>query len=160
MPFYQRWALWLSAHTVPWMKVTGRGLGIRPSDNIEMLRALGRDPLVIKETRIDSIYGLVNLMDAALVDSSRLDAESLILVGVNDQVIPAAPTRIMLENLPVPPPRPRTVAVYDKGFHMLLRDLQRETVWRDIVAWIADPKEPLPSGADRKLDQFLVRGTP
>jgi hypothetical protein len=37
---------------LPGLKVTGRGLGITPSDNLEMLRALGRDPLVIKETRI------------------------------------------------------------------------------------------------------------
>ncbi|MEK7244913.1 MAG: alpha/beta fold hydrolase, partial [Pseudomonadota bacterium] len=44
MPWYQRLALWLGAHTTPWAKVTGRGLGITPSDNIEMLLALGRDP--------------------------------------------------------------------------------------------------------------------
>jgi alpha-beta hydrolase superfamily lysophospholipase len=140
--------------------VTGRGLGIRPSDNIEMLRALGRDPLVIKETRIDTVYGLVNLMDSALADAARLDDESLILIGANDQVIPPAPTRIMLEELPEPPPRPRTVAVYTKGFHMLLRDLQRKNVWRDIVAWIANPKAALPSGANRNLQKFLVRETP
>ena len=31
---------------------------------------------------------------------------------------------------------------------MLTRDLQGETVWRDIDAWLADPRAPLPSGAD------------
>ena len=66
MPFYQRGALWLGARTVPWMKLTGRGLEIRASDNDDMLRALGADPLVIKETRIDAIHGLVDLMDTAL----------------------------------------------------------------------------------------------
>jgi alpha-beta hydrolase superfamily lysophospholipase len=154
MPFYQRWALWLGAHTVPWMKVTGRGLDIRPSDNIEMLRALGRDPLVIKETRIDAIYGLVDLMGAALEASARLDAKSLILVGRNDEVIPAAPTRLMLERLPPASGGPRAVAVYDQGFHMLLRDLQRETVWRDIAAWIENPAAALPSGADARAAAF------
>lgn len=71
MPFYQRWSLWLSTHTVPWMTLTGRGLKITPSDNIEMLRALGRDPKVIKATRIDTIWGLTNFMDRALEASTR-----------------------------------------------------------------------------------------
>ena len=33
---------------------------------------------------------------------------------------------------------------------MLTRDLQGETVWRDIDAWLADPRAPLPSGADQR----------
>ena len=53
MPWYQTAALWTAAHTVPWKTATGRGLGIRPSDNMEMLRAFSRDPLVIKKTRFE-----------------------------------------------------------------------------------------------------------
>jgi alpha-beta hydrolase superfamily lysophospholipase len=147
MPFYQRWALAVAAHTVPWLKVTGRGLGIRPSDNTEMLKALGRDPLVIKETRIDAIHGLANLMDEALAAAPRLAAPALILYGRRDEVVPAAPTRRMLRALPAD--GPQRVAVYDRGFHMLLRDLQAEAVWRDIAHWMAAPEDPLPSGADR-----------
>ena len=26
---------------------------------------------------------------------------------------------------------------YPKGWHMLFRDLQAETVWRDVAAWIS-----------------------
>ena len=44
----------------------------------------------------------------------------------------------------------RRVAVYESGYHMLLRDLQAETVWTDIAAWIGDRASPLPSGADRQ----------
>jgi hypothetical protein len=33
---------------------------------------------------------------------------------------------------------------------MLLRDLQGETVWRDILAWMEDPRAPLPSGAEEQ----------
>jgi alpha-beta hydrolase superfamily lysophospholipase len=29
-----------------------------------------------------------------------------------------------------------TEIVYPDGWHMLLRDLQREVVWNDILAWI------------------------
>jgi len=62
----QRRLLWLMAHTLPWLPLSGGDLGIQASDNIEMLRALGRDPLIIRETRVDAIWGLTNLMDAAL----------------------------------------------------------------------------------------------
>ncbi len=150
MPFYQRWALAIAAHTVPWLTVSGRGLKIRASDNIEMLRALGRDPLVIKETRIDTIYGLSNLMDRALAAAPALRSPALILYGKNDEVIPADPVRRMIESLPAEGRARRRLAYYDAGYHMLLRDLQGETVWRDIAAWIGDAKAPLPSGADRR----------
>lgn len=147
MPFYQTAALWLSAHTTPWMRISGRGLERRPSDNIEMLRALGRDPLVIKETRIDAAWGITNLMDAALAGAKVYDAPSLILYGANDDIIPARATLEMLADLP-PPRSTRKVAIYDAGFHMLLRDLKAETPWRDILAWLDDPAAGLPSGAD------------
>lgn len=149
MPWYQRLALWLGAHTMPWAKVTGRGLDITPSDNIEMLRALGRDPLVIKETRVDAIHGLVGLMDEALESAPQFEAKALILYGRKDEVIPKAPTRLMLERLPAPARARQRVAFYAEGYHMLLRDLGAEIPWRDIEAWIADASPPLPSGADR-----------
>ena len=147
MPFYQTAALFLSAYTTPWLRVTGSGLKRQPSDNIEMLRALSRDPLVLKETRVDAVWGLTNLMDAALSGSKVFDAPSLILYGAKDDIIPANATLDMLASLP-PPRRSRKVAIYDAGFHMLLRDLKAETSWRDILAWLDTPGTDLPSGAD------------
>lgn len=147
MPFYQTAALWLSAYTTPWLRLSGRGLKRQPSDNIEMLRALGRDPLVIKETRVDAVWGITNLMDAALAGATVFDAPSLILYGANDDIIPARATLDMLAKLP-PPRSARKVAIYDAGFHMLLRDLKAETSWHDILAWLDDPDSGLPSGAD------------
>ena len=149
MPWYQRFALWLGARTMPWAKVSGRGLDIVPSDNVEMLRALGRDALVIKETRVDAIHGLVSLMDEALEAAPRFEAKALILYGRKDEIIPKAPTRLMLERFSAPQRARQRVAFYAEGYHMLLRDLSAEIPWRDIAAWIADAGEPLPSGADR-----------
>lgn len=136
MPFYQRWPLWITAHTVPWMTLSGRGLKIKPSDNIEMLRALGRDPKVIKETRVDAIWGLSNFMDRALEASARFDAPALILYGTRDEVIPNAPTQQMLDRLPKSGEAHRTLIRYIGAYHMLLRDLDAETYWRDIERWI------------------------
>ncbi len=141
MPWYQRLALWVSAHTVPSMTLTGRGLKIMASDNIEMLRALGRDPLIIKKTRVDALYGLTNLMDAALDAAPDLDLPLLILYGEKDEVIPKKPTEIMLSRLPPGSRELRRVIFYDNGYHMLMRDLQAETVWNDIAAWIEAPRQ-------------------
>lgn len=148
MPWYQTAALWTVAHTLPWKTATGRGLGIMPSDNMEMLRAFSRDPLVIKKTRFDSIYGLVNLMDDALEAAPRVNARSLILYGERDELIPAESVELLLARLPDHRRDQRRVAIYRDGYHMLLRDLQGETVWTDVAAWIMDAGASLPSGAD------------
>jgi alpha-beta hydrolase superfamily lysophospholipase len=134
MPAYQRAALWLGAHSFPWLKVTGQGLKIRASDNKEMLRALGRDPLVIKGSRIDALYGLTNLMDAALAAAPRLDVRALILYGRAEQLIPESARRAVLAALPKGGAW-RNVE-YESGFHMLLRDLNADIVLRDIAAWV------------------------
>jgi alpha-beta hydrolase superfamily lysophospholipase len=136
MPFYQRWPLWITAHMVPWMTLTGRGLNIKPSDNIEMLRALSRDPKVIKATRIDTIWGLTNFMDRALDASARFTAPGLILYGTRDEIIPAERTEEMLARLPKDGEEHRTIIRYIGAYHMLLRDLGAETYWRDIERWI------------------------
>jgi alpha-beta hydrolase superfamily lysophospholipase len=133
------------ARHLPWYPLSGRDINILPSDNIEMLRALGRDPLVIKETRADAVWGLVNLMDAALAAAPGLAAPTLLLYGKRDELIPRAPVERMLAALAAP----HRVALYAEGWHMLFRDLQRETVWGDVLAWMRDPAAPLPSGAER-----------
>lgn len=154
MPWYQRLTLWLTAHTVPWMTLTGEGLGIKPSDNIEMLRALGADPLVIKETRVETIHGLVDLMDKAMEQSTRISLSALVLYGERDEVIPKEPTYRMLRNLPNN--GLWRVAIYENGYHMLLRDLQAEKLWRDIVVWIDSRVTQFPSGADIRAHSMLL----
>jgi acylglycerol lipase len=124
-------------------------LKINPSDNIPMLIEFGKDPLVIKETRIETIYGLTNLMDLALRRATQLSSPALILYGNHDEVIPKAPTALMLSRLPNVGKGIQRIGLYEKGYHMLLRDLQRKTVWNDIGAWITDGTSPLPSGADQ-----------
>ncbi len=152
MPWYQRAALFAASHIMPALTVTGQGLKIKPSDNIEMLRALGRDPLVIKNTRIDTISGLTDLMDAALESAFTFDTPALILVGEQDEIIPRNPTRLLIQRLPRNGRHRHLLAFYTNGYHMLLRDLQAETVWKDIAAWIADASAPLPSAADKRAE--------
>lgn len=146
MPWYQRGSLWLLAHSLPWLELTGRGLGLRPTDNREALRRMREDPLVIKATRVDALWGMAGLMDGALADAAALTLPSLVLYGAHDEIIPRGPTCRWLAALPRA--SAGRVAVYPEGWHMLTRDLQAERVHADLAAWLADPAAPLPSGAD------------
>lgn len=139
-PVY-RATLWTVAHVAPWYYLTGEGLRLWPSDNIEMLRALSRDKRMIRETRVDAIYGLVTLMDDAFEAAAQVDNPTLILFGEKDEIVPAAPVEAVIAQLP----GPKRFVRYQNGWHMLLRDLQRETVYEDIKAWITDRDAALPS---------------
>lgn len=154
MPWYQRSLLWLANHLVPWVKLSGDGLDILASDNLEMLRALGRDPLVIKATRIDAIAGLADLMDQAMATAPKLRLPTLYLYGAKDQVIPLHPTRRFLR---LADPAVVKLVWYENGYHMLLRDLHAERYWRDILTWIKTSNPPLPFGLDRHAEARVSR---
>jgi len=148
MPWWQTVSLRLLAHTMPAVTVTGEGMGIRPSDNVEMLRAQGRDPLIIKETRIDAIYGLTDLMDAAMINSGALKIPALILYGEHDEIIPPTPLCEMLHTLPDRTTSHWRLVLYPDGYHMLSRDLQGEVVIQDMVTWMYDQGSWLLSGQE------------
>lgn len=136
-PWYQRWLLWLAVHTVPSWRPTGEGLEIQATDNIEALREMFKDPLVIKATRIDAIYGLNNLMDEALMASSNMPENTLVLYGEKDEVIPKRPTCEMLKDLDFEA-QGVSFRLYPEGYHMLSRDLQAARVFSDILEWMVD----------------------
>ncbi len=146
MPWYQRAALSVARRVAPDWRPTGRSLGKVASDNREMLLAMGRDPLVIKETRIDTVAGLADLMDLALDSAPRLNTPALLLYGERDEIVPKRPTCSMLNALPDRQRVDWRLALYPDGYHMLTRDLQGDKVIEDIAQWILDRTAPLPSG--------------
>jgi alpha-beta hydrolase superfamily lysophospholipase len=153
----QRAALWLLAHSLPGLRLSGRGLGITASDNEAMLRALGEDPLVIKEARADALWGLTHLMDRALSAAPGLTVPTLVLYGERDEIIPRRPFCRMLSALPAS----ARVAIYPSGYHLLTRDLEAKVVLADVATWLAGPAAPLPSGLDADGRQALCgRGEP
>ncbi len=145
LPWIQRVALRVSVHLRPGWRVVPprRFVRIEPSDNLEMLRRLVADPLRLDGNRIDMVLGVVELMSAARAAAPDLRPPTLAAYGAKDIVIPEAAMR---EAAPRFPEHVRTV-YYAEGYHMLLRDLQAETVWADMLAFLRDPEAPLPSGA-------------
>jgi acylglycerol lipase len=146
MPMPYRVALFLAAHLMPWLHVSGNGLHIWPSDNVPMLRKLSRDPLFQHDARADQVYGLVNLMDEARRAPETLSSPPPILFvyGAKDQVIPKEPTEAVIKALD----GKVTVRRYDHGYHMLLRDLDAEQIWGDVAAWVETGA--LPPAGDKK----------
>ena len=156
MNFFERTSLWFADTLFPGLTLTGQGLGVMASDNIPMLRALGRDPLIIKATRVATVKGLVDLMSAALAAAPRIDEPMLLLYGEHDELIPARAIRRMIAHLPPAAADARRIAWYPQGYHMLLRDLDAPLVMKDVATWVADRALPLPSGADRRVAALMA----
>jgi len=146
LPEHYALTLWVGAHTFPWravqpsQRMTRR---ITASDNQEALLQAGRAPHMIWSTRIDAVYGLVNLMETAANRSASLQGRVLFLYGAHDQIIP----RVSAVNAARRLPSGVRTAHYENGWHWLLRDHQREVVFADILSFMADPDAPLPSAA-------------
>ena len=138
----KRSALWAMMQIAPGARLTGQGLAIKPSDNENMLIALGRDPYVIKRTRIDAIYGLVDLMEAAWRAAPNVRLPTHILYANGDEVVPSHPIE---EAAALMPGIARTTC-FDDGFHMLLRDLKAERTWAAIASFV-EATAAAPSGA-------------
>ncbi|MEQ1755424.1 MAG: lysophospholipase [Micropepsaceae bacterium] len=128
LDFLKRSALWTAMQVAPGGRLTGRGLNIKPSDNEKMLTALGQDPYVIKSTRVDATYGLVNLMEAAWKAAPLVKLSTLVLFAKGDEVVPSQP----IEDAAAAMHGPRRIVCYADGYHLLLRDLNAERTWREV----------------------------
>jgi len=153
MPAYYTATLWLASHTMPGLYLTGRELERVVTDNKAVLRDLSRDPYVLKGARVDAIYGVVDLMDAAYDAASKVKVPVLLLYGEKDQIIPKEPIEAVARQLPEGQKR---FALYERGYHLLFRDLQAAIVHRDVIAWVKNRTAPLPSGADSHGARLLA----
>ncbi|WP_439815817.1 alpha/beta hydrolase [Zavarzinia sp. CC-PAN008] len=143
MPMAARALLWLTAHAMPWNPLTvPRQLRIQACSDIELLRELSKDPLMLRRPRTDMVYGLADLMQQASDGAAQVRLPTLVLWGGKDQIVPRRPIEAAIDDLDG---RARE-AFYPDGYHMLLRDLDGEAAWADIAHWIGDPAAPLPSG--------------
>ncbi len=153
MNVFYRVGLWFGAGLFPGMTAARPPGPIRimASDNRAALKALSENPLTIRETRFDSIRGLVDLMDAAQAAAAGMHAPALFLYGGHDQLVPAEAMRATWRLLP---PSARR-GFYPAGYHMLLRDLERAVPIGDIIAWLLDRAAALPSEAEMAAATWL-----
>ncbi|MEO0821028.1 MAG: alpha/beta fold hydrolase [Pseudomonadota bacterium] len=127
-----RFAAWTAAAVAPERRFSGRGLvRIQASDNIEALRALGRDPLYLAPPSARELLGLVRIVDRAAAAAEETRQPALLLLGAKDEILPEARVRDVFARLPGPQREIR----YPDGWHLLFRDLQAERVWLDVAAY-------------------------
>jgi alpha-beta hydrolase superfamily lysophospholipase len=139
-------SLWMASHTLPQYVVKPPSFLTRriwASDNVRELLRMGQDKEMIWGSRFDTLYGLVSLMESAWQRIDRVKVPALYMYGAHDQIIPP-PAAISAAARLRPPGR---TVYYERGWHLLLRDLQARTVWTDAEAFIRDPAGALPSGA-------------
>ena len=151
-----RLALWAGLRLIPGLTLTGRGLKIQASDNVAMLRALARDPLVIHEIRVDTIYGLVDLMDAALDSAPFLEAPLLIMYGAKDEIVPKTPIRRFVGRLSAQCRGSRQVSLMRGWLSHAVGRPRRTHCDRRVANWVLNPAAPLPSGADRGATEAVL----
>ena len=141
MPWYQRLSLYTMNLLAPEMVFTGRGLpslGIRPTDDIEVSRDFGRDPLFIKATRVGSLAGVTELMGRAQSQTALPPQRTLVRYGLRDRIIPPQPVCDWLTHLNTAVPQPGTtdVVVYPEGWHLLTRQLRTREPLQDMANWL------------------------
>lgn len=153
MNIFLRGLLWTASRTVPGFVLVNRGyVKVTASDNREALVRLSTDPLTIHGTRVDTVRGLVDLMDAALASAALFRGRALFLYGGKDELIPKRATVTTWRALP---PGEARRAYYAERYHLAMRDLGRATVIADVVAWMKDPGSALVSGADRAAEDWV-----
>ena len=145
LPLLYRVSLAVSKTVRPgWIVRPPKYVKPKPSDNDKMLYETSKSENKLNLNRIDHVAGLVSLMENAHHSAKNLPAElpTLLTYGANDYVIPKRGVKRTAKILP----RHVKTIYYENGYHMLLRDLQSEIVWNDVLSFMRDPSAEIPSG--------------
>lgn len=160
MPWYQRSALWVGDRLVPGLSMDrsqARTLvGVEPTDDPAVVSALLTDERMLSQIRSDMLVGVADLMDRA-TEPLEVPANTLLLYGLNDQIVPPramCATLAAIEQSTGPSP---TVALYPRGYHLLLRDLQADFPLADLRAWLRNGGGPLPASRATPLPEARER---
>ncbi|MBB34262.1 MAG: alpha/beta hydrolase [Hirschia sp.] len=148
LPLLYRLSLWSSTHVRPgWVVVPPKRVArsITATDNEEVMEIQWHDPWFQKTNRIDAVFGVVTLMEHAHKAAAKLPAKvpTLFLYGDRDEIVPQRGVKRTAPMLP----KHVQGAYYEGGYHMLLRDLNRQRVLDDVLAFLRAPGSELPSGA-------------
>ena len=141
--FFKSLSLNLISKIFPNLSLSGKGIiKIKASNNLEMLKELSKDPLFVHKPKIKSLYGVVKLMDKSYNDAilffKKPKYKTLLLVPINDQVVPRKPLIDLLKDPVIKDNVEKRVdlAVYKSSYHMILRDINSELILRQVKNWI------------------------
>ena len=132
----------------PKLSISGKGLvNVQASDNEEMLKQLSKDKNFIHKPYLESIYGITKLMDLSFENTKiylrKPSYNTLIILPLLDEIVPRKPIKSLLDeyNIKKNIEKKIDLGVYEKNYHMILRDLDGNRVSREIKEWIFDRKK-------------------
>ena len=157
MAALHRLSLWWAHKTIPWLRLSADRLGIKPSDNHEAIKRMRHPSLLRPSASIYALKGLADLMDTALSTAGYHRPPTLYLYGGKDQLVPKRAMAACWRLEQKKRRGHRVFAYYPDGHHLLHRDLEGSTVTLDVVHWLMNPGQPLPSGAHRRAEDWLER---
>lgn len=142
MPALYRVSLNAAALLAPGKTLTGERAGRQATDNIPLIREMINDPLVIKETRIDAVRGVVRLMGRGWDASNEVGGRILVLTGEKDEIVPVKTQQRMARRLC----GDVTTLLYPASWHMIFSDLGAAPVWRDAAAFVVETAKTATAG--------------
>ncbi len=160
MPWFMAAALTQLNTFAPKLKLSNFGaqtLGIRPTNDKQVIQQLHSDDLFIKATTVNSLHGVAQFMDKAFDTPFASQAPTLVLYGLEDKIIPPyAMCRWLRRQQSLNPSQPAQFYIYPQGWHMLTRQTQAQQVIQDIHQWLQSPLSTSPERSTHNLSQAVA----
>jgi len=125
---------------IKWISAIAPRLPLLKLKNVDFSRdpaavaALNSDPLIANETQpAKTLAALVRAADRLKVEFSRITLPIFIVHGTGDKVTRYQGSQYFQEHASS---KDKTLKLYDGGYHDLLHDTIKDTVFADIAAWI------------------------
>ena len=118
----------------------GDFIKVKACNDIEVLKALANNKYFIQKPDLRSLNGIVDLMDASYKDTekflNKLPSRTLIILPLKDEIVPRKPLAKLLTDKKNIIEDNITLAIFKNNYHMVLRDLESETISKFIANWI------------------------
>ena len=123
--------VWIGASAVPWVRVE-MPRGNRPWQHPDESRRLATDPLVLREVRADTYWGLTELCNLASDHAGAVTVPTLLIHGERDRTV----SRVAIASLARRLGGPVTTVWYPTRYHLPLHERDAEEVFTNILMWL------------------------
>jgi acylglycerol lipase len=129
-------AVRIGAHALPWLAID-YPRGNKPWQEPSEAERLAKDPLIVREIRVDTYWGVIELVNQATDRASLVRTPTLLLYGKRDRTVP----RVAIKRLARRLAGPLMTVYYPRRHHLLLHEREAEEVFADIGAWVTSRLE-------------------